>query len=328
VNAPAPIGVVAHYNLLERLEPAGPGELFRARDTRLGRTVALRLLPEDFVSGEEARAALVEQARAMKVLSHPNVTTLFDAGEHDGRVYLAFEFLQGQSLRAEMAGRPLNVQRAIEAAIQITDAIADAHAHGFVHGGLSPESVAMTQRGHAKIPAFELAAHGGFEDGQGAGADLVAGPASPGPLAGPVSRVRLLDYLSPEEANGSVPDDRSDIYSVGAILYEMLTAKRPNPKGASAPGAANKHVPKELDELVLRAVAPNPDSRPQSAAAFASELRGVTAVIDAQGGAGDEYDDTGVPSTSVGRVLRFAALLIAAAGLVWWFWAARFAENQ
>jgi serine/threonine protein kinase len=310
VNAPAPLGVVAHYNLLERLEPAGPGELFRARDTRLGRTVVLRLLPEDFVTGEEARATLVEQARAMKVLSHPNVTTLFDAGEHEGRVYLAFEFLQGQSLRAEMAGRPLNVQRAIEAAIQITDAIADAHAHGFVHGGLSPESVAMTQRGHAKIPAFELAAHGGFEDGDGAG------------------RVRLLDYLSPEEANGSVPDDRSDIYSVGAILYEMLTAKRPNPKGASAPGAMNSHVPKELDELVLRAVAPNPDSRPQSAAAFASELRGVAAVIDAQGGAGDEYDETGVPSTSVGRVLRFAALLIAAAGLVWWFWAARFAQNQ
>jgi len=322
VSAPVPLGVVAHYNLLERLEPSGPGELFRARDTRLGRTVALRFLPEDFVSGDQARATLVEQARAMKVLSHPNVTTLFDAGEHDGRVYLAFEFLQGQSLRAEMAGRPLNVQRAVETAIQIADALADAHAHGFVHGGLSPESVAMTQRGHAKIPAFELAAHGGFEDG------AAAGPANPGPPAGLASTVRLLDYLSPEETNGSTADDRSDIYSVGAILYEMLTAKRPNPKGASAPGAVNKHVPKELDELVLRAVAPNPDSRPQSAAVFASELRGVSAVIDAQGGAGDEYDETGVPSTSVGRVLRFAALLIAAAGLVWWFWAARFAENQ
>ena len=302
MNAPGPIGVVAHYNLLERLEPSGPGDLYRARDTRLGRTVALRLLPADFVTGPDGRAALVQQARAMTVLSHPNVTALFDAGEHEERVYLAFEFLKGQSLRAEMAGRPLNVQRAVEAAIHIADAIADAHANGFVHGGLSPESVAMTQRGHAKIPAFELAAHGGFDD-RGAGGE-----------------VRLLDYVAPEEAAGQPPDDRSDIYSVGAILYEMLTARRPNPKGASAPSATNRHVPKELDSLVLRAVAPNPEARPQSAAAFAAELRHVSASIDAQGGAGDEADDGQTTGTSVGRVLRFAAIVLVAAGLAWLLW--------
>jgi serine/threonine protein kinase len=302
VNAPAPIGVVAHYNLLERLEPSGPGDLYRARDTRLGRTVALRLLPADFTTGADSRAALVAQARAMTVLSHPNVTTLFDAGEHDGCVYLAFEFLKGQSLRAEMGGRPLKVQRAVEAAIQIADAIADAHANGFVHGGLSPESVAMTQRGHAKIPAFELAAHGGFDSG------------------GAPGEVRLLDYLSPEETGGQPADDRSDIYSVGAILYEMLTAKRPNPKGAAAPSASNHHVPPELDAIVLRAVAPNPESRPQSAAAFAAELRGVVAFIDSQGGASDEADESHATSTSIGRVFRFAAILIVIAGLAWWFW--------
>ena len=305
MSVPGPIGVVAHYNLLERLEPAGPGDLYRARDTKLGRTVALRLLPADFTTGSDARAALVAQARAMTVLSHPNVTTLFDAGEHEGRVYLAFEFLKGQSLRAEMSGRPLNVQRAVEAAIQIADAIADAHANGFVHGGLSPESVAMTQRGHAKIPAFELAAHGGFDS------------------AGAPGEVRLLDYLAPEEASGQPADDRSDIYSVGAILYEMLTARRPNPKGAAAPSAANRHVPPELDDVVLRAVAPNAASRPQSAAAFASELRGVAALIDSLGGAGDEGDETGAPSTSIGRVLRVAAVLIVIVGLAWWFWQSR-----
>jgi len=235
------------------------------------------------------------------VLSHPNVTTLFDAGEHDGQVYLAFEFLKGQSLRAEMAGRPLKVQRAVEAAIQIADAIADAHANGFVHGGLSPESVAMTQRGHAKIPAFELAAHGGFDSAGGPG------------------EVRLLDYLAPEEAGGQPADDRSDIYSVGAILYEMLTARRPNPKGAAAPSAANHHVPPELDDIVLRAVAPNPASRPQSAASFAAELRALTALIDAQGGASDETDEAHAGATSLGRVLRFAAILIVIVGLAWWF---------
>jgi serine/threonine protein kinase len=220
-------------------------------------------------------------------------------------VYLAFEFLKGQSLRAEMAGRPLKVQRAVEAAIQIADAIADAHANGFVHGGLSPESVAMTQRGHAKIPAFELAAHGGFDS------------------TGAPGEVRLLDYLSPEETSGQPADDRSDIYSVGAILYEMLTARRPNPKGAAAPSAANHHVPPELDEIVLRAVAPNPASRPQSAAAFAAELRGVTALIDSQGGATDEADELRGPSTNSGRVLLFAAILVAIGGFAWWLWQSR-----
>ena len=148
--APAPIGVIAHYNLLERLEASGPGDLFRARDTKLGRTVAVRLLPEDYTVD---RQRLITAARGLSALSHPNVTALFDVGEHDGRVYLVFEFQKGQSLRAESAGRPMNVRRAVEIAIQIAHAVADAHAHGFGHGGLSPDSVYCSARGRAKIPA-------------------------------------------------------------------------------------------------------------------------------------------------------------------------------
>src|SRR5688572_21856656 len=265
---PAPLGVVAHYNLLERLEPAGPGELYRARDTRLGRTVAVRVLPADFASDRAARATLLEKARALIALSHPNVTTLFEVAEHEGRVFLAFEFLKGQSLRAEMAGRPMNVRRAVELAIQMADAVADAHAAGFVHGGLSPDSIVITAKGHAKIPAFELASRGGFE-----------------PDAG---EARLRDYDSPEEARGQSADERSDIYSVGAVLYEMLTTRRPLHRGASAPSVSNGHVPKELDEVVLASVAPSPDSRIQSAATFAAELRAVAAILDVRGGAGDE----------------------------------------
>src|SRR5688500_18539763 len=145
--APVPIGVVAHYNLLERLEPAGPGELYRARDTRKGRTVAVRLLPFEFARGRD-RAIVLEQARSLISLSHPNVTTLFDVGEHDGRVFLVFEFLKGQSLRAEMGGRPMNVRRAVEIAIQVTEALADAHAGGFSHVGLSPDTVVITAKGN------------------------------------------------------------------------------------------------------------------------------------------------------------------------------------
>lgn len=296
-TVPGPIGVVAHYNLLERLAPSGPGELFRARDTRLGRTVAIRWLPSDFVSGSAARESLVEQARAMTVLSHPNVITLFDAGEHEGRVFLAFEFLKGQSLRQEIAGRHLNVRRSVETAVQIADAIATAHAAGFVHGGLSSDSVSMTAKGHAKVPAFELAAHTGFA----------------------VSDGKLHDYDSPEEMQGHPPDDRSDVYSVGAILYEMLTGRRPNPKGSAAATESNRHVPTELDELVLRAVSPNPDLRPQSMALLAGGLRAVVAEIDVHG-ATDEVGQYAGPARRGGSGLVWAVLVAALAAVVWWVW--------
>ena len=278
MTAPAPIGVIGQYNLLERLEPAGPGDLYRARDTRYGRTVALRLLPASETADAAARAALIAQARALMHLSHPNAITLFDVGEHDGRVYLAFEFLKGQSLRAEIAGRQMNVRRAAEIAIQMADAIAEAHAAGFLHGGLSPESVVITARGHAKIPAFELAAHAGFVDTGG--------------------RSRLLDYDAPEEARGEPPDERSDVYSVGAVLYEMLTTRRPLHRGASAPSASNAHVPPDLDAVVLKAVSPNPSSRQAAAATLAAELRAVMPMIDAR-----EDGDLTLPAGFLSRPL-------------------------
>jgi serine/threonine protein kinase len=295
---PAPIGVVSHFNLLEKLEPSGPGDLYRARDTRVGRTVTVRLLPPGYPPDAAGRDRFFAAAKAVIALSHPNITTLYDAGEHDGRLFLAFEFLKGQSLRAEMAGRPMNVRRAVELGVQIADAIAEAHGAGFFHGGLSPESVIITAKGHAKIPAFELASRSGFDE-------TPAGP-------------RLRDYESPEEARGQAPDDRSDVYSVGAVLYEMLTTKRPMHKGAAAPSASNPHVLSELDDLVLRAVAPNPDSRVQSAASLAAELRGVLAVLDARGGAGDEREEPPESSGGAGKILIVALAILVIIGLVIW----------
>jgi serine/threonine protein kinase len=294
--APAPLGVIAHYNLLERLEPSGPGDLYRARDTRLGRTVAVRLLPADYTAD---RSRLISGARGLSALSHPNVTALFDVGEHEGRVYLAFEFQKGQSLRAEAAGRQMNVRRAVEIAIQIADAVADAHGHGFGHGGLSSDSVVISAKGRAKIPAFELASQSGFDRNDNDG--------------------RLIDYGAPEEARGETPDDRSDVYSVGAILYETLTTRRPMHRGASAPSASNPNVPKELDDIVLKALAPNADSRFQSAVAFGGALRGSIAVLDALGVAGEEEELVQTQSTSVGRVAVMAGgLLLVVAALAWW----------
>jgi serine/threonine-protein kinase len=186
----------------------------------------------------------------------------------------------------------------VDLAIQMADAVADAHACGYVHGGLSPESVVVTAKGHAKIPAFALASREGF-------ASSTDG--------------RLHDYDSPEEARGVTSDERSDIYSVGAVLFEMLTGKRPLHRGAAAPSATNPHVPRELDEVALKAVAPNPDNRYQSAAAFAAELRGAGAMLDARGTLGDEPDEE-PPSGHIGGILVMTiAILLGIAAVVWWF---------
>jgi serine/threonine protein kinase len=295
---PGPIAVIDHYNLLERLEPAGPGELFRARDTKKGRTVAIRLLPPDFVD-IAGRRAFIESARGLSALSHPNVTTLFDIGQHHDRIFIVFEYLRGQSLRSEMGGRPMNVRRALELGIQMADAIANAHACGYAHCGLSPDSVVITAKGHAKIPALALASRDGFAASDAA---------------------ELRDYDAPEEARGLPSDERSDIYSVGAVMYETLTGRRPLHRGAAAPSASNPHVPPELDEVLLKAVAPNPDNRYESAAAFAAQLRSVSALLDTRGALGDEEDHGEETTHNLTRVfLMAAAILLGAGALAWWF---------
>jgi serine/threonine protein kinase len=256
--------------------------------------VAIRVLPKTLTPDADARRALVATARAVSSLSHPNIITLFDAGEHDERVYLAFEFITGESLRTEMAGRPMPTRRALGIAINISDAIAAAHAAGFAHGGLSPESIMMTAKGHAKVPAFVLAAQGGFDQSN--------------------PEARLHDYISPEEERGEAPDDRSDVYSIGAILFELLTARRPSAKGAAAPSARNAYVPPDADAVVLKAIAPNPRSRHGSAAELAAELRRVNAATDA---VGDEEADAPARGSSFGVVVTLAlAVLMALAA--WW----------
>jgi serine/threonine-protein kinase len=293
MDATTTIGVVAHYNLLERLEPAGPGELYRARDTRHGRTVIVRVLPgpaEDSVT-----QALLQQAQSLGSLSHPNVITLFGSGHHDGRGFVAFERITGRSLRAEMSGRQMNARRAVELAIQMADAVAEAHGLGFLHNGLSPETVGITAKGHAKIPAFHLGTILGFED--------------------PIGE-RLVDYPSPEEVAGEGADERADVYSIGAILYEMLTARKPMHRGASAPSTSNASVPKDLDAIVLRAVAPKAERRYQSAAELAAALRGALPLLEL----GDVPMETPAENaTSLSRVALMTLLILAGLGVViWW----------
>lgn len=139
--------------------------------------MAVRLLPPEYARDAEVWGRFLEEARSLVALSHPNITTLFDVGEHDGRVYLVFEYLKGQSLRAEMAGRPMNARRAIELAIQIADAVAGAHAAGFTRGGFSPDLIAITSKDRANISVFEPAAHAGVDrDGPAIGIPTTTHP--------------------------------------------------------------------------------------------------------------------------------------------------------
>jgi eukaryotic-like serine/threonine-protein kinase len=290
------IGVIAHYNLLEALEPTGPGELFRARDTIRGRTVLVRRLPRRFVDGS-AREQLERAAEALSAISHPNVIRLFEAGDDGGRPFLVFEHVPGQSLRQQLLQGPLSVRRAVQLGVQIADAVADAHRAGYLHGGLSPESVVITARERAKIPAHELACRHGFDAS--------------------VSPPRLIDYPSPEEVSALVPDERSDVFSVGAIVYEMLTAKRPSVRGAALPSAANPHVPRMLDDVIMRAVAPNREKRIGQAAALAAELRLIEGMLDAAGSSDDEEHPSTGPSR--GRAVVVATIVATAfAVAAWW----------
>jgi len=288
------IGVVAHYNLLQRLEPAGPGELYRARDTRHGRTVIVRLLP---AGANDSDRLMLQQAQLLASLSHANAITLFGSGTHESRAFVAFERITGRPLRAEMAGRPINARRAVELAIQVTDAVAEAHALGFLHSGLSPETIGITAKGHAKIPAFHLGTIIGFEEPSAAG--------------------KLVDCIAPEESEGGTADERSDVYSIGAVLYEMVTARRPMHRGASAPSSANPKVTPELDAVTLKAVAPNPDRRYQSAAELAAALRGVLPLLELP----EIPADVGASGNgaSLGRIVLLTLIILAGLGaVVWW----------
>jgi serine/threonine protein kinase len=277
---------IAHYNILERLGIGALGDVYRARDLKVGRTVALMMPPPELVSDAGRRERFLAQARAAQSLNHPNIATLFDVVEQDGRCYLAYEFAAGPSLRDEMAGRPVNMRRAIELAAQISDALAEGHSRGLVHGDLRPDNIVITPKGSPKILNFGLTGWTTSGQARAAAASAEGVGTDPHGIAG---------YLSPEQALGGAIDERSDVFSFGVLLYEMLTGR--NPFIATAPAATVMNVirlnppppssslpavPAELDALVTRALAKPVEARPAGALALSSDLRRIAAGLDAR----------------------------------------------
>ncbi len=248
---------IAHYKVLDRIGAGRLGEVYRARDTQLGRTVAVKVLPASIAGDPDRLAGLLAAVRSAVSMSHPNVAALFEAGTDEAQRYLVFEFVAGDPLASLIDGRALNVRRAVELGIQIADALAEAEASGLRHGDVRPATIVVTSRDRAKLMNF------GLREFTGGGVARAAAT----PL-----------YVAPEELAGGPGDLRSDIFSLGAVLFEMLTGRQ---RGQGlAPSSLNKAVPAELDRIVGRMLASDPDQRFQSAATVAAELRSMAAVLE------------------------------------------------
>jgi len=317
---------ILHYRLLDKLGEGGMGEVYRARDTRLGRTVAIKVLPQNVAADPDRRARFMREAQAAAALSHPNIAALFEIGEDQGRLFLAFEFVPGETLSRKIGGRPMNPRQAIHLAVQVADALADAHAVGIVHRDIKPDNIVVTPKGHAKILDFGLAkwTTGGadrdraatqFETGAGVAIGTVA-------------------YMSPEQALGEPIDHRTDIFSLGIVLHEMLTGVRPfHGTAATAvalqivqgtappPSSVNRSLGTELDPIVARALAKRVAERYESAAALAAELRAVDAILDVRS-IESERASAAAAAAKPGRAFgRGVALLVAIAllGAAAWY---------
>ena len=298
---------LGQYKILERIGAGGMGDVYRARDTRLGRTVAIKVLSAAVANDPARRERFMREARAAAALSHPNIAALYEVGEDAGELFLAFEYVPGETLRTHIGGRPLNPRRAIDLGVQIADALADAHAEGIVHRDIKPDNIIVTPKGNAKILDFGLATWtaGGAERAQAVDAATMMATGS-GTAMGTVA------YMSPEQALGETVDQRTDIFSLGIVMFEMLTGKLPFSGAtvtalslqivqapAPAPSAINKGLPKEFDPIVSKALAKSVDQRYESAAVMAAELRALGAVLDVRTGTSEPADfDLGLPRAS------------------------------
>ena len=279
------IEALGHYKILERIGAGGLGDVYRARDTRLGRTVAVKVPSGDFQSDASRRDALRHDGRAVQALSHPNIATLYEVGEEDGSLFVVSEFAPGETLTRTIAGLPMNARRAVDLASQIADALADAHATDIVHGNLRPDTVIVTPKGNAKILDFGLS------------------------------------RWSKAAAGHTTADDRADVAALGRLLFEMLTGKRQ--AGGETPSMLNPSLPKELDAIVSKATAGG-DGHP-AAATVAAELRSIAAILDVRAsteavrvvparGRSRRPVRWREPWVVVAGIVAFAAL----AGAMWW----------
>ena len=271
---------VLHYRVLEQLGSGGMGVVYKAEDTKLSRNVALKFLPPDRAGDRDAMERFVREARAASALNHPNICTIYAIDEAEGQQFIAMELLEGQTLQHKLNRQPLEIGLLIDLSIQIADALDAAHTHGIVHRDIKPANIFLTERGHVKVMDFGLAKL--LSDQDVMLTSEIEALTQPGMALGTAS------YMSPEQAAGDPLDGRSDLFSLGIVLYECATGQRPFVGNSArailsailhtapmAPGMFNEDLPQRLQQVISDCLEKDPDLRYQNAASLRADLKRV-----------------------------------------------------